>query len=73
MTLSDAQQDALLTLANTASGHDFVPQTILDELVSMELVYWRTPDEVILTAAGERIYQKLAAELSGEALPVSFA
>jgi hypothetical protein len=71
MTLSELQRDALLTLANTASGHDFVPQEILDELLSMGLVSWRTADAVVLTTVGEKIYQRVAAELSGEELPVT--
>jgi hypothetical protein len=72
MNLTDAQRDAMLTLANTASGHDFVPQDVLDDLLTMGLVFWRTPDEVNLTPVGERVYQKLAAELSGDELTVSF-
>ena len=71
MNLSESQRDALLTLANTVSGHDYVPQDVLDELVSMQLVVWRSPDKVLLTATGERIYQRVAAEISGEALPVT--
>jgi len=61
----------MLTLANTASGHDFVSQDVLDHLLSMGLAFWRTPDEVNLTPLGERVYQRLAAELSGDALTVS--
>jgi hypothetical protein len=71
MNLSEQQRDALLTLANTAAGHDFVPQEVLDELVLMGLVYWRSPDEVRLTATGEKVYEWVAAEISGDALPVS--
>jgi len=73
MNLSELQRDALLTLANTVSGHDYVPQDILDSLVSMGLVYWRTPDAVVLTTGGEKIYESVAAKLSGEELPVTAA
>ena len=59
MNLTDAHRDAMLTLANSASGHDYVPQDILDDLLSMELVCWRTPDEMKLTPIGERVYQDL--------------
>jgi hypothetical protein len=72
MKLSESQRESLLTLANTASGHDYVPGEVHEELVAMELVYWLTPDEVRLTAAGEEIYEKVAAEISGDALPVTF-
>ena len=73
MNLSDLQRDALLTLANTTSGHDYIPQEILDELVSLGLVTWRTPDAVVLTNFGETIYERVAAELSGDELPVTAA
>lgn len=73
MTLSELQRDALLTLANTVSGHDYVPRETLDELVLMGLVYWGSPDAVVLTTAGEAIYERVAAELSGEELPVTAA
>src|SRR5262249_53498596 len=68
MNLSELHRDALLTLANTVAGHDYVPQDVLDELVSMGLVDWRSPDEVILTGAGENIYQRLAAGICGDAV-----
>jgi hypothetical protein len=60
MTLPEQLQDGLVTLANTPSGHDFVPQVVLDDLLSMELVVWRSLDEVGLTVAGERVYEELA-------------
>jgi hypothetical protein len=72
MKLTEPQRDALLTLANTTSGHDFVPQEVLEDLLSMELVFWRSPDEMNLTPAGEKVYQALAAALSGDELAVSF-
>jgi hypothetical protein len=58
-----------IVAANTVSGHDFVPQEILDSLVSMGLVYWRTSDDVNLTATGERTYETLAAEISAIRCP----
>jgi ribosomal protein S19E (S16A) len=60
MNLSEPQRDAMLTLANWSTGDDFVLQAILDDLRSMGLVYWRTPDEVSFTPAGERVYRELA-------------
>jgi hypothetical protein len=71
MNLSELQRDALLTLANSVAGHDYVPQDVLDELVLMGLVCWQTEDAVRLTAIGEKIYEKVAAEISGDALPVN--
>ena len=60
MILSQAQHDAILALGNTASEQDFVTKEVLDELLSMELVNWRTPTELDFTAAGERVYKDLA-------------
>jgi len=61
MNLSERQQEAILTLGNTASGHDFVVKEVLDELLSLELVYWRAPDDVDFTKAGEEVYKEIAA------------
>jgi len=70
MKLTESQRDALLTLANIASGHDFVPEDVLEALLSMGLVFWRHPDEVSLTPSGEKVYQALAAALSVDELSV---
>lgn len=58
MNLSEAQRDALLTLANTVSGHDYIPNDVLEELVAMELVRWKSPDEVSLTNTGRRKHRE---------------
>jgi hypothetical protein len=62
MHLSESQRDAMLTLANSTAGQDFVPQVVLDDLISMKLVFWRSPDQVGLTPSGEQVYQGLAVE-----------
>jgi hypothetical protein len=61
MILSQAQRDAMLALGSTASEQDFVTKEVLDELLSMHLVYWRDPDDVEFTTTGEEIYRGLAA------------
>lgn len=63
MHLSESHRDAMLTLANSTSGQDFVPQVVLDELISMKLVFWRNADQVDFTSFGEQVYQNLAVEL----------
>ena len=63
MTLSQAQHDAILALGNTDSEFEFVTKDVLDELLSMDLVHWRAPEELDLTTAGERVYQELAANV----------
>ena len=59
MPLSEQQREALRTLGNTVDGHDFIPASVLDELLSMELVYWRTPAELDFTTVGEKVYREL--------------
>jgi hypothetical protein len=62
MNLSKAQRGAMLELGNSASGHDFVPPGVLEELLALELVYWRTPEDLDFTSAGEKVYHELATE-----------
>jgi len=59
MNLTEAQTDALLELGESASGHDFMSRKVLGELLTLELVYWRKPDELDFTAAGEEVYDEL--------------
>ena len=60
MNLSEPQRDAMLQLGETASGHDFISPQIVEELLAMELVYWRGPEDLDFTPAGEKVYQELA-------------
>jgi hypothetical protein len=60
MLLTQAQNDALLAIGGTPSDDDFVTKNVLDELLSLELVYWRE-GELEFTKGGERVYQELAA------------
>jgi len=62
MNLSKAQRAAMLELGNTASGHDFVPPSVVEELLALELIYWRAPEDLDFTSAGEKVYQELATE-----------
>jgi hypothetical protein len=60
MSLTHAQHDAMLALGGTPSDDDFVTKNVLDELLSLELVYWRE-GELEFTKDGERVYKELAA------------
>jgi hypothetical protein len=60
MNLSDAQREAMVQFGNTASGHDFISSDILDELLALELVYWRAPEDLDFTPAGEKVWRELA-------------
>ena len=62
MNLSDPQRAAMLELGNTASGHAFVPAQVLEELLSLELVYWRAPDDLDFTPVGEKVFKELEDE-----------
>lgn len=60
MDLSDRQREAILKPGETASGHDFIEPDILNELLALELVYWRGMDDLDFTKAGEELLNKLA-------------
>ena len=60
MNLSEPQQQAILQLGNSASGHDFVAPDVLDELLSMKLVYWRGFRDLDFTPEGEQVWKELA-------------
>jgi hypothetical protein len=59
MNLTQEQAHAMLELGGSAEGHGFLPQRVLDELLSYELIYWRRPDEVDFTSRGKDVYDEL--------------
>jgi len=61
MSLTQALNDAILAIGGTPSDDDFITRDVLDELLSLELVYWRE-GELEFTKDGERVYQELTAE-----------
>jgi hypothetical protein len=61
MSLTQDQHDAMLALGGTPSDDDFVTKNVLDELLSLDLVYWRE-GELEFTKDGQRLYQDLTAE-----------
>ena len=60
MNLTEAQTHAMLELGGTAEGHGFIPQRVLDQLLSYELIYWRNAGEVDFTPLGKEVYDELA-------------
>lgn len=60
MNLTQSQINALLKLGESAGGHDFITQATLDQLLKLDLVYWRKPDEIDFTPAGEQVYNELS-------------
>jgi len=59
MNLTEAQTDALVELGESATGHDFMSKQVLRDLLALNLVYWRNPDELDFSPAGEQIYDEL--------------
>jgi len=64
MNLTKPQTDALLQLGESAAGHDFINAHVLEQLLALQLIYWRKPDEVDFTSIGEEVYD----ELTGQAV-----
>ena len=67
MKLSERQREAMLKLGNTASGDYFIltevlPTEVLEELLALELVFWRAPDNLDFTPVGEQVFDDLDAE-----------
>ncbi len=59
VNLSEPQRDAMLQLGETPSGHSFIPPEILEELLTMDLVYWWTPKDLDFTLAGKKVFDEL--------------
>jgi hypothetical protein len=60
VNLSELQRASILQLGETASGHDFIDPSVVEDLLAMELVYWRTPEDLDFTPTGEKVYRELA-------------
>jgi len=64
MNLTKSQTDALLKLGESAAGHEFVKAPVLQELLALDLIYWRQADEVDFTPAGEEVYDELSGKVA---------
>jgi hypothetical protein len=62
VNLSQSHREAILQLGYTASGHAFIPPDVLEELLAMQLVYWRASSVLDFTPTGERVYEELDVE-----------
>ena len=58
----ELQHDAMIQLGATPSGQDFVSPAVLEELLAMDLVYWRTLEGLDFTPMGERFFHELIEE-----------
>ena len=60
MNLTEAQANALLEIGGAAEGHGYIPQRVLNDLMSYDLVYFNKDDEVEFTPVGKEVYDELA-------------
>jgi len=65
MNLSAAQREAMLRLGSSTTGHDFIAPEVLEELLALKLVRWRSRDDLDLTQMGGEVYKKLAGKPAG--------
>jgi hypothetical protein len=59
VNLSEAQRDAMRELGETPSGHSFISPEVVEELLTMDLVYWWTPDDFDFTLAGKKVLNEM--------------
>lgn len=59
MNLTKSQMDALVKLGESAAGHEFIKAPVLEQLLALDLIYWRHADEVDFTPVGEQVYDEL--------------
>ena len=60
MNLTEPQVKAMLEIGGMIEEHDYIPQRVLNELLSCGYIYWRTPDDPELTPIGKEVYDGLA-------------
>lgn len=57
--LTDEQRKVMLQLGRTDSTLEAVPRDVLDQLIGLGLLYWRSKDNIYFTDEGERVYSRL--------------
>lgn len=57
--LTDEQKKVMLQLGRTDSSYEAVPRPVLDELVDLGLLYWRSKDNIYFTTEGEKLHDQL--------------
>jgi hypothetical protein len=60
MNLTESQAKAMLEIGGKIEEHDYIPQRVLNDLLSKGLIYWRTPDDAELTPIGQDVFAELA-------------
>lgn len=59
MDLTDAQREAMLQLGSSTTGHDFIAPNVLEELLALKLVCWRSRDDLDFTRMGGEVCKTL--------------
>jgi len=57
--LTDEQRKVMFQLGRKDSVFESVPNHVVDQLVQMGLLYYRSKKNICFTDEGERIYQQL--------------
>jgi hypothetical protein len=66
MNLTESEVKAMLELGGSVEGHDFIPQRVLNDLLSYGLIYWRTAGDAEFTPEGEEVYHDLTGSAAKE-------
>jgi hypothetical protein len=60
MNLTDSQVHAMLEIGGSEEAHGYIPQRVLNDLLSYQLIQCRSDAEVEFTPAGKEVYDELA-------------
>ena len=71
MNLTEAQANALLEIGGAMEAHEYIPQRILNDLMSYDFVFFNENGAIEFTPAGKELYDELAAQAEHPAPPRS--
>gem|GEM_PF-3582105 len=60
MNLTESQAHAMLEIGGSEEAHSYIPQRVLNDLLSYGLIQWHHDVQVELTPAGQEVYDELA-------------
>ena len=69
MNLTEAQANALLEIGGAIEEHGYIPQRVLNDLMTYDLIYFNKDDEVEITAIRKEVYDELAGKAGKGVLP----
>ena len=59
MNLTEPQKHAILEIGGSEQAHGFIPQRVLDELLTRDVIRWRSDADVEFTEFGQQVYDEL--------------